>query len=301
MNNNSVGIFIPTYNEEENLKVLLPLIKKQTIHVEQIVIFDSGSTDKTVNIAEEYGCIIGCISNNDFNHGVTRNEAVKLLNTDFILVTVADSKPVNELWIEKLLSGFSSKNVVAVVGPQGSPANSSYYPREWLVSRMKSRHQAFSLLAPEFGPATDDCNTLYRRSALLELKFPRTSFGEDVMWSKLVKEKGYEISMIPEAGVYHYHKKSYYHFKERSIHVQMSLDKYFNLDYGSTFNKGFHAFYLFILDYFKVLPFVGIKTWLKWFPFNLLMAKARMAGFREYYKNGLGNAGLLRREELQKR
>jgi GT2 family glycosyltransferase len=214
---------------------------------------------------------------------------------------VADARPVNEQWIEKLLSGFTSKNVVAAVGPQGSPSEPEYYPREWLISRLKSRHQAFNLFLPEFGPVADNCNTLYKKSALAEIKFPEATFGEDIMWSKLIKEKGYEISMVPEAGVYHYHVKSFSHFKERSIHLQMSLDKYFDLDLGSTIAKRIHVIIIFVFDYFKVLSFVGFNTWMKWFPFHLKMAVARMSGFRDYYRNGKSISGTLKREELRNR
>lgn len=53
-----LSIIIPTLNEEKNIKNLLPLIKKGGFDDYEVIIADAGSTDKTIEIAREYNCII---------------------------------------------------------------------------------------------------------------------------------------------------------------------------------------------------------------------------------------------------
>ena len=52
-----ISIIIPTYNEEEYLPVLLDSIKKQSYTDYEIIVADANSTDRTREIAEEYGCV----------------------------------------------------------------------------------------------------------------------------------------------------------------------------------------------------------------------------------------------------
>ena len=46
-------LFIPTFNEIDGMKVIMPRIKKEW--VDQIIIADGGSTDGTVEYANECG------------------------------------------------------------------------------------------------------------------------------------------------------------------------------------------------------------------------------------------------------
>ena len=52
------SIIIPTYNEEEYLPVLLDSIKEQDFDDYEVIVADANSTDRTREIAEEYGCIV---------------------------------------------------------------------------------------------------------------------------------------------------------------------------------------------------------------------------------------------------
>ena len=54
-----VSIIIPVYNAEATLGLCLASIKKQTYNnIETIVVESRKSSDKTLEIAEEYGCKI---------------------------------------------------------------------------------------------------------------------------------------------------------------------------------------------------------------------------------------------------
>lgn len=53
--NKSIALIIPCYNEEEGLKTLLPKIPK---FIDEIIIVDNNSSDSTADIAKSYDCTV---------------------------------------------------------------------------------------------------------------------------------------------------------------------------------------------------------------------------------------------------
>ena len=53
-----ISIVIPTLNEEKNLLNLLGSLKRQNFQNFEVIVADAGSSDKTIKIAESFGCKI---------------------------------------------------------------------------------------------------------------------------------------------------------------------------------------------------------------------------------------------------
>ena len=81
-----ISIIIPTLNEEKLLPRLLGNIKNQTYKDYEVIIADANSTDRTREIAREYGCIVvdGGLP------GVGRNNGSKVAKGDFFIFFDAD-------------------------------------------------------------------------------------------------------------------------------------------------------------------------------------------------------------------
>ncbi len=82
-----LSVIVPTVNEAENLKLLLPDLKKSC---DEIVLVDDASTDETVQIAKSFGCkviqrpgLLGC--GTAVYDGVTAasHDAVAIMDADF--------------------------------------------------------------------------------------------------------------------------------------------------------------------------------------------------------------------------
>ncbi len=103
-----LSIIIPTLNEEKCLPLLLKEIKKQNFNGNyEIIVADAGSTDKTVKIAEKFGCKV--IKGGIVAKG--RNEGAKIAKGDIFLFTDADNIYLPENFLNNLLAEFERRKL----------------------------------------------------------------------------------------------------------------------------------------------------------------------------------------------
>lgn len=89
----NLTVVILTKNEEHNIKEVVINAKKCA---EEVLVIDSGSTDKTVEIAKKHGAkVIYRAWNDDFS--AQRNYALQNVDTDWILYLDADERLNDEL------------------------------------------------------------------------------------------------------------------------------------------------------------------------------------------------------------
>lgn len=104
----SLAILILTCNEEENIVSVVENAKKCT---DEVVIIDSGSTDKTVELAKAHGAKVAFRAwTNDF--AAQRNFALKQTEADWILYLDADER-LNEELIDEVKRILASGNMDA--------------------------------------------------------------------------------------------------------------------------------------------------------------------------------------------
>jgi glycosyltransferase involved in cell wall biosynthesis len=103
-----LSIVIPTLNEEDYLPNLLSEIKKQDFPWEyEIIVADAGSKDKTVKIAENFGCKI-------VKGGLPakgRNKGAESAKGDLILFIDADNVYLPENFIKNAVFEFEKRNL----------------------------------------------------------------------------------------------------------------------------------------------------------------------------------------------
>ena len=106
-----LSIIIPTYNEEEYLPVLLESIKKQNFSDYEVIVADANSTDRTREIAEEYGCVIvdGGLPAVGRNNGakVAKGEYLIFLDSDLVLTDDYLRNVIYEFKMERLGIGIT--------------------------------------------------------------------------------------------------------------------------------------------------------------------------------------------------
>lgn len=114
-----VSIIIPTKNAGEEFDYTLRRINQQEgIGEIELIIIDSGSQDRTVDISKSYTKNVFQISPKDFHHAKTRNLGAERATGDFLLFMVQDAIPVGNQWLYKLFTPIQQGIVSAVTTKQ---------------------------------------------------------------------------------------------------------------------------------------------------------------------------------------
>jgi rhamnosyltransferase len=198
------SIIIRAYNEEKYIGRLLEGIKQQTVQDVEIILVDSGSTDKTVSIAESFGAKVVHIPSAEFTFGRSLNFGIKSAAREFIVIASAHVYPVYPDWLETLLRPFQDEQVALTYGKQRGYEGSKY-----------SEHQIFHQWYPNasnLDQVTTFCNNANSaiRKSLWDLHpYDETLTGlEDLEWGKWAKGQGYKIAYIAEAEIVHIHNET---------------------------------------------------------------------------------------------
>ena len=102
-----LSIIVPTLNEEKYLPILISQLKKQTFQDFEIIVSDGGSTDKTREIAQNFGCKV-------VDGGLpakARNEGAKVAKGELFLFLDADNIYLPEDFLEKAIDEFERRNL----------------------------------------------------------------------------------------------------------------------------------------------------------------------------------------------
>lgn len=117
----TVSIIMPAYNEESFIETSILSIKNQSIlksypEYFELIVVDSNSTDKTLEIAKQY---VNKIIMSPRGKLTARNIATNLSNGNIIVSVDADTY-YPEHWLNTLLKPFSDSRYQNVVGTVGS-------------------------------------------------------------------------------------------------------------------------------------------------------------------------------------
>jgi len=101
-----VSIIIPTYNEEKNLPVILEALKAQAFRDFEVVVADAKSTDRTREIAEEFGARV--VDGGNPSEG--RNRGAAAAGADILFFLDADVKPHAD-FLERAVREFEHRDL----------------------------------------------------------------------------------------------------------------------------------------------------------------------------------------------
>ena len=213
MKNYKLSLIIPTLNAEKYICPLVDSINNQTIVPDEIIIVDSESDDQTVeSVKNKPNVKVIQIKRNEFDHGKTRDMALRSSIGEFIVFMTQDAIPNNEYFIERLVSPFfMDEMIVLSTGRQLPKPDASKmeqlvrafnYPAE---SKVRSKDDI-----PEMGIKTffaSDVCSAYRRKIYEELDgfdYPIKT-NEDMFYAAKVINAGYKIAYCADAEVLHSH------------------------------------------------------------------------------------------------
>ena len=99
------SIIIRTFNEQQYLDELLSKITEQESKLSdiEVVIVDSGSTDRTLEIAEKHECRITHIPKKEFTFGRSLNIGCEFSRGDIFVFVSGHCIPANRIWLDELI------------------------------------------------------------------------------------------------------------------------------------------------------------------------------------------------------
>lgn len=235
-------IAIPTYNGEIFLEsVLKACLDQKTDFKYEILVIDSGSSDKTLEIVKAYKKVkLHQIPNKEFGHGKTRNLAAKLAKGEIIVFLTQDATPASRDWINQMLMPFEfSDNIVCVFGkqiprPDCMPITkrdvmavfSGFGPDHFFSIQSNNPIIKDNQAAMDANTFFSDVNSAIRRSLLIDkIPFRNVSYSEDQALGKDVIRAGLLKAYSPLGAVVHSHTYSPVNYFRRMVDETTGLIK----------------------------------------------------------------------------
>lgn len=207
-----ISVIIPTLNAEHEIEALLIALERQSIRPNEILVVDSASEDKTIELVQKHKIVrLLEIDRQDFNHGTTRDMALNESSGDFVCFLTQDAVPVSDDYLKRLVAPMvEDSNIALVSGRQLPKANARRF--EQLVRdfnypdtpsvRSKGDLEKFGI---KTFFASDTCSA-YRRTAYLECGgFDHVNTNEDMLMAAKFIASGMKVAYEPRAEVYHSH------------------------------------------------------------------------------------------------
>jgi len=268
---------ILTKNAGERFEELMKKIENQTYQDFEVLVIDSGSEDRTLKTAEEYGCRIHQIKSEEFHHSRTRNLGAELAKGDYLVYITQDALPLNVDFLNKLIEPLENDRVAGVYGRQIAYSNakpmekffySYFYPdKRKVIIPADLENLAEFYVSHVY--ISDVCSAI-KKEVWKKAKFDESIImAEDKKWAIDVLKAGYRLVYEPKAVVYHSHNYSIISAFRRRFDDGVAMKQICG-NSGGVALKGLS----FLFNEMKHL----LKNHKIWIPYALVYNFARFAG-----------------------
>jgi 2-desacetyl-2-hydroxyethyl bacteriochlorophyllide A dehydrogenase len=212
MSDPEISVVIRTFNEEKFLPALLDALNLQTFQNFETIIVDSGSMDRTREIATQKAAKLLPIESHDFTFGHSLNVGIQAASGKYIAIASAHTLPFNEHWLNKLIEPLQDNNTAMVYGRQVGGKSSKF--SETQDMRRTFGPKSAVLRPPKF--FANNANSAVRKDLWREHPFDESLLGlEDIEWAKYWMERSYQVVYEPEAALYHIHEENWRQIRRR--------------------------------------------------------------------------------------
>jgi glycosyltransferase involved in cell wall biosynthesis len=217
------SIVIRTLNEEKHLGELLSAIGRQMTDDldHEVILVDSGSEDRTLEIAVDHGCKILHITREEFSFGRALNMGCEGASGDFLVIISGHCIPTDEYWLQKLCKPLMEDEATYSYGRQIGASSSRYSER-----RIFAKYYPEESKIPQEGFFCNNANSAIKRASWGKQKFDEDLTGlEDMELAQRLVTNGDKIAYVAEASVYHLHEETWGQVKRRFEREAIALQK----------------------------------------------------------------------------
>jgi glycosyltransferase involved in cell wall biosynthesis len=209
------SVVIPVKDGARYLEELLAALARE--RPDEVLVLDSGSTDRSVEIARAAGVELIEIEPAKFGHGRTRNLGAERTTGELICFLTQDATPCSG-WLEAYREAFSlDPRVGAGYGPHlPRPDTSPMIARE-----LEEFFASFSpngqpqLQRPGDPTFLSNVNACYARACWQEIRFRDAAYAEDQAFGVDLFAAGWTKVYQPKAAVLHAHDYGFADFMRR--------------------------------------------------------------------------------------
>src|SRR5215211_2002475 len=132
-----ISVIIPVKDGGDDLRRCLDGIARQRTNADvETLVVDSGSRDRSRELAQSRGARVLEVESSGFRHGATRNLGAAQARGDLLVFTTQDAYAADEHWLERLCAPLrTDEDVAGVYGRQLPNADASPPERAGLVWR----------------------------------------------------------------------------------------------------------------------------------------------------------------------
>ncbi|MBW4578156.1 MAG: glycosyltransferase [Tildeniella nuda ZEHNDER 1965/U140] len=232
--NPKISVLIRTKNEAKDIVKTLDLVMDQVLIPDEIIVVDSGSTDGTIALVEQYSAVkLITMRPEDFTFGRSLNIGFAATQADIVVALSAHAFPCDRNWLQHLIQPFADPHVAGVYGKQ-APHADAYPPVERDYRSFYSDEPREQTNPNEPGDrAFSNANAAIRRQCWEKRPFDETLSGcEDVAWAWAILALGEKIIYAPEAAVYHSHNEPLRQVYKRTYRETLALQVLYGYDMG---------------------------------------------------------------------
>jgi rhamnosyltransferase len=217
------SIIIRTYNEQRYLEELLQAIHSQDVDDlrYEVIIVDSGSTDKTLEIADNFACRIVHIKKSEFSFGRSLNIGCAATEGDYLVFISGHCVPTDKFWLKNLVKPLIAGDVILTYGRQIGSKTTKFSEHLLFEKFYRNTSQI-----PQKGYFCNNANSALLKTIWKLHPFNESLTGlEDMYLSKDLIEKKMLIGYVAEAAVYHHHNEPWNLVKRRYEREAIALQK----------------------------------------------------------------------------
>ncbi|MFI4992219.1 MAG: glycosyltransferase [Solirubrobacterales bacterium] len=211
----SVSVVIPVRDGERYLEELLAALAREVVN--ETLVIDSGSHDRSLQIARAAGVELLEIEPGEFGHGRTRNLGAQRTSGELICFLTQDATP-RPGWLGAYREAFAlDERVGAAYGPHLPRADTSP-----MIARELT--EFFAGFSPDGQPTLQrpgdptflsNVNACYARACWEEIRFRDVAYSEDQAFGSDLLDAGWSKVYHPGAAVLHAHDYGALEFMRR--------------------------------------------------------------------------------------
>ena len=196
----AISALIRCRNEEQGIGRLIDALRTQTIADSiEIVVIDSGSTDRTLDELGSRGIRPLEIKPHEFSYGRALNIAANAATAKLCVSISAHARPKDDGWTERMVASFEDERVACAFGQRRDPDRGRPLQAPFL------QDLTHAISHPFWGYANSSGG--FRRELWSQRPFDEELIAsEDLEWALYWQRQGWLVLLDPALDIEHSHK-----------------------------------------------------------------------------------------------